>query len=416
MDREISKEEIKKRRNKKIIRAGAIVLIIFTGFIIVEKWLGQSVNRADLTFSTVDRGTIEVSVNASGKVVPIFEEIINSPINSRIIETYKKSGDAVDAGTPILKLDLQSAETDYQKGQDDEQMRISKLQQLKVDQNTKLTDLAMQIRVAQMKLNRMRVEMHSEKYLDSIGASTRDNVHQKEMNYNVARIELEQQKKQLINERLSSAAEYRVQKLDLEMFIKSLGEIKRTLDDAKIRAPRKAILTYINNQIGSQITQGEQVAVVSDLSHFKITGEIADSYGDKISVGGKAIVKIGGKTINGIISSVTPLSKNGVINFTVQLKDDHNSVLRSGLNTDIYVINSVKSDVMRIANSAYYTGPGIYSLFVANSNGEIVKRKVKLGEAGFDYVEVLSGLKPGDKVVVSDMNDYKDKNKLKLKN
>ena len=416
MDREISKEEIKKRRNKKIIRAGAIVLIIFTGFIIVEKWLGQSVNRADLTFSTVDRGTIEVSVNASGKVVPIFEEIINSPINSRIIETYKKSGDAVDAGTPILKLDLQSAETDYQKGQDDEQMRISKLQQLKVDQNTKLTDLAMQIRVAQMKLNRMRVEMHSEKYLDSIGASTRDNVHQKEMNYNVARIELEQQKKQLINERLSSAAEYRVQKLDLEMFIKSLGEIKRTLDDAKIRAPRKAILTYINNQIGSQITQGEQVAVVSDLSHFKITGEIADSYGDKISVGGKAIVKIGGKTINGIISSVTPLSKNGVINFTVQLKDDHNSVLRSGLNTDIYVINSVKSDVMRIANSAYYTGPGIYSLFVANSNGEIVKRKVKLGDAGFDYVEVLSGLKPGDKVVVSDMNDYKDKNKLKLKN
>ena len=416
MDREISKEEIKKRRNKKIIRAGAIVLIIFTGFIIVEKWLGQSVNRADLTFSTVDRGTIEVSVNASGKVVPIFEEIINSPINSRIIETYKKSGDAVDAGTPILKLDLQSAETDYQKGQDDEQMRISKLQQLKVDQNTKLTDLSMQIRVAQMKLSRMKVEMHSERYLDSIGASTRDNVHQKEMNYDVARIELEQQKKQLINERLSCAAEYRVQKLDLDMFIKSLGEIRRTLEDAKIRAPRKAILTYINNQIGSQITQGQQVAVVSDLSHFKITGEIADSYGDRISVGGKAIVKIGNKTIDGIISSVTPLSKNGVINFTVQLKDDKNSVLRSGLNTDIYVINSVKSDVMRIANSAYYTGPGIYSLFVANSNGEIVKRKVKLGEAGFDYVEVLSGLKPDDKVVVSDMNDYKDKNKLKLKN
>lgn len=416
MDREISKEEIKKRRNKKIIRAGAIVLIICACFIVVERWLGQSVNRTDLVFSTVDRGTIEVSVNASGKVVPIFEEIINSPINSRIIETYKKSGDIVEAGTPILKLDLQSAETDYQKGQDDQQMRISKLQQLKVDQNTKLTDLSMQIRVAQMKLNRMKVEMHSEKYLDSIGASTRDNVHQKEMNYNVARIELEQQKKQLINERLSCAAEYRVQKLDLEMFIKSLGEIKRTLDDAKIRSPRKAILTYINNQIGSQITQGQQVAVVSDLSHFKITGEIADSYGDRISVGGKAIVKIGNMTIDGTISSVTPLSKNGVINFTVQLKDDKNSVLRSGLNTDIYVINSVKSDVMRIANSAYYTGPGIYNLFVANGNGEIVKRKVKLGDAGFDYVEVISGLKPGDKVVVSDMNDYKDKNKLKIKN
>jgi HlyD family secretion protein len=61
------------------------------------------------------------------------------------------------------------------------------------------------------------------------------------------------------------------------MFGKSLSEIKRTLEDAKIRSPRKATLTYINNQIGSQITQGQQVAVVSDLSHFKISGEIADS-------------------------------------------------------------------------------------------------------------------------------------------
>jgi HlyD family secretion protein len=69
--------------------------------------------------------------------------------------------------------------------------------------------MQMQIRVAQMKLNRKKVEMHSERYLDSIGASTRDNVHQKEMNYNVARIELEQQKKQLINERASCAAEYK---------------------------------------------------------------------------------------------------------------------------------------------------------------------------------------------------------------
>ena len=415
MDREIPKEEIKRRRNKRIIRAAAIVVLIFTCFIILEEWMGQSVNRTDLVFSTVDQGTIEVSVNASGKVAPIFEEIINSPINSRIVETYKKSGDAVDAGTPILKLDLQTAETDYKKGLDDEQMRISKLQQLRVDQSTKLTDLAMQIRVAQMKLSRMKVEMSSEQYLESIGASTKDNVHQKEMNYNVARIELEQQKKQLANERLSCAAEYKVQKLDLDMFVKSLGEVKRTLEDAKIRSPRKATLTYINNQIGSQVTQGQQVAVISDLSHFKISGEIADSYGDRISVGGKATVKIGNKTLEGVISSVTPLSKNGVISFTVQLKDDQNNVLRSGLSTDIYVINSVKSNVMRIANSAYYTGPGEYKLFVADGNDRIVKRTVKLGEAGFDYVEVINGLKPGDKVVVSDMNDYKEKSELKVK-
>ena len=60
---------------------------------------------------------------------------------------------------------------------------------------------------------------------------------------------------------------------------KTLAETKRTLDDARIKAPRKAILTYVNTDIGAQVAQGEKVAIVSDLSHFKIEGEIADTYG-----------------------------------------------------------------------------------------------------------------------------------------
>ena len=67
------------------------------------------------------------------KVVPAFEEIINSPINSRILEVYKKGGDSVDVGTPILKLDLQSTETEYKKLLDEEQMRRYKLDQLRVN-------------------------------------------------------------------------------------------------------------------------------------------------------------------------------------------------------------------------------------------------------------------------------------------
>ena len=111
--------------------------------------------------------------------------------------------------------------------------------------------------------------------------------------------------------------------------------MKRTLDDAQIRSPRKAILTYINNQVGAQVPQGTQVAVISDLSHFKVEGEIADTYGDRVAAGGRAIVKIGNEKLEGIVSSVTPLSKNGVISFTVQLVEDNNKRLRSGLKTDV---------------------------------------------------------------------------------
>ena len=157
------------------------------------------------------------------------------------------------------------------------------------------------------------------------------------------------------------------------------------------------------------------MAIISDLSHFKVEGEIADTYGDRVAAGGKAVVKIGNDKLEGTVSSVTPLSKNGVNSFTVQLKDDNNHCLRSGLKTDVYVMNAVKEDVMRMANASFYVGRGEYDLFVRTSDDELVKRKVQLGDSNFEYVEVVSGLQPGDVVVVSDMSSYKNKNKLKMR-
>ena len=415
MDREIPKEVRRKERNKKIIRyaiagvAGVVVLSVLISL------MRTGVKEKDLVFSTVDQGTIEVSVSASGKVVPAFEEIINSPINTRILEVYRKGGDSVDVGTPILKLDLQSTETEYRKLLDEEQMRGYKLQQLQVNNETTLKDLAMQVKVKEMTLNRMRVELRNERYLDSIGSGTTDKVRQAELSVNVAQLELEQLRQQYENEQQVLAAEYKVQELDFSIFRKGLAEMKRTLDDAQVRSPRKAILTYINDQIGVQVAQGEQIAIISDLSHFKVEGEIADTYGDRVAAGGKAIVKIGSEKLEGVVSSVTPLSKNGVIAFTVQLQDDSNRRLRSGLKTDVYVMNAVKEDVLRLANASYYVGRGEYDLFIRTSEGELQKRKVQLGDSNFEYVEVVSGLEPGDQVVVSDMSQYKNKNKLKVK-
>ena len=204
-----------------------------------------------------------------------------------------------------------------------------------------------------------------------------------------------------------------MKELELSIFRKSLAETKRTLEDARVRAPRSAILTYINNEIGAQVAQGERVAILSDLSHFKIEGEIADTYGDRIATGGKTIVRLGNEKLEGTVSDVTPLSKNGVISFTVQLVNDEHPRLRSGLKVDIYVMTAIKDAVLRVANGSYYVGPGEYELFV-QEGGELCKRKVCLGDSNYEQVEVISGLRPGERVVVSDMSSYQNKNKIKL--
>lgn len=415
MDREISKEIRIKEKRKSIIKwviglgsvAGSIVLVL--------SLIQPTLKMDDVIVSKVDKGIIEVSVNASGKVIPAFEEIINSPINSRILEIYKRGGDSVDVGTPILKLDLQRAETDFQKLLDEEQMKRLQLEQLRVNIRSKLSEMEMKLKVSRMELSRKEVELRNERYLDSLGAGTTDKVRQAELSFTVGELQLKEDEQKYLNEQALGKADLKVKELELNIFRKGLAETKRTLEDAQVRSPRKAILTYVNSELGAQVVQGSKIAIVSDLSHFKIDGEIADTYGDRIATGNKVMVKIGSEKLNGTVSDITPLSKNGVISFTVQLDNDNHPRLRSGLKTDVYVMNAVKEDVMRIANGSYYVGKGDYELFVIKG-GNLIKKKIRLGDSNFEFVEVIDGLQPGDKVIISDMTDYKNKNKLKFKN
>lgn len=415
MDREISKEIRIKEKRKSIIKwviglgsvAGSIVLVL--------SLIQPTLKMDDVIVSKVDKGIIEVSVNASGKVIPAFEEIINSPINSRILEIYKRGGDSVDVGTPILKLDLQRAETDFQKLLDEEQMKRLQLEQLRVNIRSKLSEMEMKLKVSRMELSRKEVELRNERYLDSLGAGTTDKVRQAELSFTVGELQLKEDEQKYLNEQALGKADLKVKELELNIFRKGLAETKRTLEDAQVRSPRKAILTYVNSELGAQVVQGAKIAIVSNLSHFKIDGEIADTYGDRIATGNKVMVKIGSEKLNGTVSDITPLSKNGVISFTVQLDNDNHPRLRSGLKTDVYVMNAVKEDVMRIANGSYYVGKGDYELFVIKG-GNLIKKKIRLGDSNFEFVEVIDGLQPGDKVIISDMTDYKNKNKLKFKN
>lgn len=415
MDREIPKSERRKALLTRWGKAGIVTAVAVAVIVIAAVALRAGVSRDDIRIARVDRGTIEASVTASGKVSPAFEEIITSPINTRLVEVYRKAGDDVEEGSPLLRLDLMTAQTDYNKLLDEGQMMRYQLEQMRLNNNTYLNDLEMKVKVKEMSVSRMEVELRNERYLDSLGSGTGDNVHQAELTYNTGRLELRQLRQQLENEREVKAADLKVKQLELNIFEKNLAEMRRTLDDARICAPRRAVLTYINNQVGAQVSQGEQVAVIADLSRFKVDCEISDNYGDRVRVGGVAVVKVGREMLRGIVSNVTPMSRNGVIAFSVQPDSADHKELRSGLKTDVYVMDNVMENVLRLPNASFYTGAGSYDIFVVASDNELVRRRVVLGDCNYDYVEVISGLEEGDEVVVSDMSEYKENNKLKLK-
>ncbi|MCM1346387.1 MAG: HlyD family efflux transporter periplasmic adaptor subunit [Bacteroides sp.] len=406
MDREIPRSERMARKRMMWLRYGGIVAGIVVAGFLVSRFFRSNVNAKSISVSEVDKGTIEVSVTASGKVLPAFEEAVISPITARVMEVYCHGGDSVDVGTPLLKLDLQSTQTDYQNKLDELQMKRYQLEQLKVNNQTRLSDLEMQLKVSEMKLGRQEADLQNERYLDSLGSGTTERVRQAELACSTARLELQQLRQQLEGERRVRNADQKVKELEINIFEKNLGETERTLEDARICSPRHATLTYIYNEIGGQIGAGTKIAVVSDLNHFKIDCEISDAYGDRVCVGGKVMVKVGKDMIEGTVSTVTPLSRNGLITFTVQLAQDDHPRLRSGLRADVYVITSIKDDVLRIRNASFYTGAGEYRMYVFDGDNELALRSVRLGESNFDMIEVMSGLEAGDRVVVSDMGRF----------
>ncbi len=415
MDRELTSEEKKKIRNRRLTRMIVPLFLVVALIVAIFLFMGSSIAEENLQLSAVQKGEIEASVDASGKVVPAYEETVVSPVSTKIMEVYCQEGDKVEGGTPLLRLDLQSAETDVRKMADELSMKKISTQQTSLNSRTFLTNLEMKIEAKQMSVAELKAEVDNERRLDSLGSGTGDRVRQAELAYRTGLLELEQMRKELVNERQAHSAAYKSKQLEEGITAKNLSVLQRTLDDAQVKAPHAATVTYVNSSIGSSIGPGEKLAVLADLSRFKITAEMPEGESSKLTPGAKTVVRIGSKKLPGRVAQVQPQSANGIVNFTVRLDNENDPALKAGLRTTVSVVYDVLPDVMMIRNGQYYKGPGSYQMFVLTDDSKLEKRTLMLGESNFEYVEVRSGVKPGEKVAIGDMSDYQKYSSVKVK-
>lgn len=377
---------------------------------------GGTVSRHDLQMAQADRGILESAISASGRVVPAFEQTITSPIESRIVEIYATAGDTLEPGTPLLRLDLQGEERELATLIDQHSIKRLEREQARVNSRTHISDLEMQLKVKEMTVDRLRASVENERRLDSLGSGTGEKVRQAQLAYDTGRLELEQLRTQLCGERDVAAAAAAVIDLDLSVFESSIAEKRRTIDDARLLSPRSATLTYIADEIGRRVAPGEKLATIADLRHFKIAGQVADTYADRLTAGQRAIVTLGRERVEGVVSGIEPSSTGGVVTFSVRLLNESNPRMRPGLATDIYVMTQVKDSVVRIPRGSYYQGPGPYDMWIVDSGGNtLVRRSVRLGDSNFDYVEVVSGIAPGETVALTAPTSESHRSRLTLK-
>lgn len=416
MDRIIEKSEMKRAGIRRwLVRAAWIIPVILCIYWGVSAIGGKSIKASDVTYATVERGPLETAVAASGRIVPAFEEIIISPVASRILAVYAQPGDSVREGTPLLQLDLQEAEKSYRNLRDSHQVKQNQLTQLRLSNRSSLDELEMQIDIKEMEVNRLAITVDNERRLDSLGSGTGDRVRQAQTAYATGQLELKGLKQKLVNERERLASLESAAMLELGNSQRDLEMMEYTLSQGRIPAPHDGILTYLSNSIGSTVAAGEKVAVVGDLSNFKISADVPEGSSYKVRQGADAIVRIGNVELNGTVANVEPQSTSGAVPFTVTLADASNPRLRPGVRVQLYVSYGFKDEVTRIPAGSFYSGPGMYKLFVADGSSTLKRREVKLGDSNRLWVEVLEGLSPGEKIVTTNLADFEKYSKLKIK-
>ena len=381
MDKQIDKATIHRRQLRAAVPWIIGTTVVLTAIIWLLLTLEKSVKERDIRIGTVDRGAIETTVNASGRVVPAYEEIITSPVESRLIQSFVRLGDSVSAGTPLLELDLETANTNFEKMLDTYEVMRRELLQLQLNNKTALSELDMQIKVKGMQVNSLEVEVQNERHLDSLGSGTGERVRQAETALATARLELQQLRHRHDNERLRANAAEEVQRLQLSSYEKDLAMTRKTLARGRIPAPHSGSVTFILTDIGSKVSPGQKVAVVSDLSAFTIEGEVPEGNSERVKPGATVIVRVGKLELQGMVESITPQSNAGSVGLRVSLDNPRVKGLRSGLRADIFISYGYKDDVVRLSQGSFFKGPGDYQMFVLDADDHLTRRTVKLGDS-----------------------------------
>jgi HlyD family secretion protein len=403
----------KRRRSIIIIAAGVALLLVLIW--LVRLLLGSSISKSEFVSARVEVGNVENTINASGEVLPEFEEIITSPINGAIKKVVADAGSKVKTGQPILELDKSASATEYDKLKFQLEDKRNEIAKLKLDLDKSFYDIKSNNDIKQLKIGDLTNAVENTKRLFKAGGGTREDIEQAELNLKVARLEKAQLENEVRNKQKTMLIEEKQAELAASIQESDLKQLEHKLKLASVSATRNGVITYVNKNIGANVKEGETLLRIADLSSFKISGSLSDSYIDQLHNGMPVIVRVNETSLQGHVSNVYPSIQNNLVTFDIQLDDRANKQLRANLKVDVYLVTAVHNKVMRVANGAAFKGASPQDVFVLDGDGA-QRRSVHTGLSNFDYIELLDGVKPGDQVITSDMSNYKNAKRLKINN
>jgi HlyD family secretion protein len=414
MDKNIEQEVLsgKKRKTVLYVLLGMILLVLV--IFVIRYGLGSTLRQSEITTAVVSRGNIENTINASGEVLPEFEEVISSPIAASVQKVLLDAGSRIVAGQPILMLDKSAAQMEYEKLKFQLESKQNDIRKIKLDLDKGFYDIKSNNNIKQLRINSLKASVENAKRLLKAGGGTREDVEQAELNLKVAQLE----KQQLENEISSKQQSMRLQMKEVELAASiqqnDLDLLGRKLKQANIQASRNGVVTWVNKNIGATIQPGEVLARIADLSGFKVKGTISDNNIDLLKTGMTAIIRIGEAQVRGKVVNIYPSVQNATVSFDIKPDSSNNKLFRPNLKADVFLVTDQHEQVLRVSNGPVFQGTPSQYIYVLKDG--IARRKlVQIGLSNFDYVELKDQLKEGDVIITSDLKEFKNSSEISIK-
>ncbi|MDF1694913.1 MAG: HlyD family efflux transporter periplasmic adaptor subunit [Saprospiraceae bacterium] len=406
MDRKLTSKEQSKGKYKKWTYPILAVMVLIIGIYGFRALLASKANSSDFFIASIEKGEVTHTVSAAGIVIPAFEREINAPVATEIKSVTLSTGATVTKGDLILELDQEYTRLEYEQLKDELDLRKNNIEKLKLQFDKDLRDLDYQDKIKALQVDELKAEVNDQKRLLNIGGGTAEELEQAELKLKVAGLEKKMLENELQYKRSVNVNEKKGLELEYTIQEKRLKELQRKLQETSVRSPQSGVITWINEDIGRTVTAGETLVRIADLGRYVIEATSSDRNSDKLSIGLPVNVRIGNKNLDGSISRILPAVQNNTVKFFVELDKNESEFLRPNMRAEVFIITDKKENVLRIKNGAAFRGANTQEVFFVEGN-KAVKRKLKKGISNSDYVEILSNANLGDKIIISETNDYK---------
>jgi HlyD family secretion protein len=406
----------RKIRRTILLALAAVAVIVISVAVSRLKPAAPTISNADSTlwFGTVRRGEFNREVRGAGTLIPEEIRWIPATTSGRVETIVLRPGAEVKPGTVILELSNPDLQQSVKAADLDWKTAVAQLANQKATLATTHLQLQMAVSNAQSDYAVAQSELDSNKKLEAEGLVAEFTIRQKEAAVARAKNTLELAEQQLKSATDNESLQLAPNEAAVNQRKAEFDRLQQQLEDLRVKSTMSGQLQLVSVEVGQQVGPGTNLARVSDPSRLKAVVRISETQTRDLAIGLKTDIDTRNGHVPGHVSRIDPASEGGTVGVDVTLDGPLPAGARPDLSVDGTIELERLQNVLFVESPAFGQENSTISLFKVLPNREAERVPVKLGRRSVQFVEVVDGLREGDKVILSDMAQYDQFNRVRL--